>query len=525
MTGFVSLIGAGPGDPGLITALGLERLREADAVVFDALVNPRLLSEAKAGARLIDAGKRGKSGGASGGGSGGGQGEKKLTQDETNQLLVDLAGKGLAVVRLKGGDPYLFGRGAEEAAYLARHGVSCEVVPGVTSGIAAPMYAGIPVTHRKVASTVTFVTGHERPGKDGSGVDYKSLAGLIGVGGTVCFYMGVGRLSEIVSRLVEWGVDAGTPTAVVQWGTRTMQRSVKGRLDDIETLMEAKGIGSPAIIVVGAVAGLDEPGLDFFEARPLFGKRVLVTRTRQQASELSKQLEALGAEVLEAPTIEVVPRDDWSEVDEVIHGVGRYDWLVLTSSNAVELLGERLAALRLDARHLAGVKVASVGEATTASLLSELGIRADFEPTRTMGCGLAKELIEGHDLAGRSVLLLRADIARPGLPKLLGEAGAKVTELAMYETRMAAGLPGGVLEALAGGGVDWVTFTSSSTASNLVALLGSQRGLLEGVRTASIGPTTSETMRGLGLAVTVQAEPSHVAGLVSAIVGKIEKTS
>ncbi len=507
MTGFVSLIGAGPGDPGLITVIGLERLRAADAVVFDALVNPRLLAEAKPGARLIDAGKRG--------------GDHNLTQEQTNQLLVDLAGEGLRVVRLKGGDPYLFGRGAEEVAYLARHGVKCDVVPGITSGIAAPMYAGIPVTHRKVASTVTFVTGHEEPGKAESGVDYESLAGLVKVGGTVCFYMGIGQLPRIVASLVGYGLDAGTPTAVVQWGTRTTQRSVKGRLDAIEKLIEAEGIGAPAIIVVGEVAGLDEPGLDFFTARPLFGNRVLVTRTRQQASELSRQLEALGAEVLEAPTIEVVPTEDYSAVDEAVKGVGRFDWLVLTSSNAVELLGERMAVLGLDARHLAGVKIASVGEATTASLLSGLGIRADFVPKRTMGDGLAAELIERHDLSGRSVLLLRADIARPGLPKMLGKAGAAVTELAMYETRMAAALPDGVLDALKQGEVDWVTFTSSSTVSNLVALLGDQRGFLEGVKTASIGPVTSETMRGLGIAVTVQAEQSHVRGLVEAVVGKI----
>jgi len=509
MTGFVSLIGAGPGDPGLITALGLERLRAADAVVFDALVNPRLLGEAKAGARLIDVGKRGRN-----------RGDHKLTQDQTNELLVDLAGEGLQVVRLKGGDPYLFGRGAEEAAYLARHGVKCEVVPGITSGIAAPMYAGIPVTHRKVASTVTFVTGHEQPGKAESGVDYEALSGLIKVGGTVCFYMGIGQLPGIVARLIEYGLDAGTPTAVVQWGTRTAQRSVKGRLDAIERLIEAECIGAPAIILVGQVAGLDEPGLDFFTSRPLFGKRVLVTRTRQQASALSQQLEAMGAEVLEAPTIQVLPTVDWGPVDEAVRNVGQYDWLVLTSSNAVELLGERLSALELDSRHLAGVKIASVGEATTASLRSVLGIRADFVPARTMGEGLAAELIEQHDLAGRSVLLLRADIARPRLPKMLAEAGAAVTELAMYETKIADGLPGGVIEALAGGEVDWVTFTSSSTVSNLVTLLGENKGLLTGIQTASIGPVTSQTMRELGVVVTVQAEQSHVSGLVEAILGK-----
>ncbi len=507
MTGFVSLIGAGPGDPGLITAKGLDRLRVADVVVFDALVNPRLLREARAGARLIDVGKRG--------------GAHKLTQDETNDLLVALAGEGLAVVRLKGGDPYLFGRGAEEAAYLARHGVGCEVVPGITSGIAGPAYAGIAVTHRKVASTVTFVTGHEQPGKAESGVDYKSLAGLIAVGGTVCFYMGIGQLARIVASLVEHGLRSDVPAAVVQWGTRTKQRSVRGRLDGIEGLIKEAGIGSPAIILVGLVAGLEEPGLDYFTSRPLFGQRVLVTRTRQQASGLSAELEALGAEVLEAPTIEIVPVADFVAVDEAIGEIGKWDWLILTSPNAVGVLGDRMSALGLDARHLAGVKIASVGEATSESLASRLGVRADFVPEHTMGEALAAELIDKEGVAGSSVLLLRADIARPALPRLLGEGGALVTELVVYETKMAGGLPGEVLEALRGGEVDWVTFTSSSTVSNLVALLGDERGLLGGVKTASIGRVTSGTMRELGVGVTVEAEGASVGGLVDAVLGVV----
>ncbi len=507
MTGFVSLIGAGPGDPGLITAKGLDRLRRADVVVFDALANPRLLREARSDARLIDVGKRG--------------GAHKLTQDQTNQLLVDLALEGLAVVRLKGGDPYLFGRGAEEAAFLARHGVGCEVVPGITSGIAAPAYAGIPVTHRKVASTVTFVTGHEDPGKADTAVDYTSLAGLISAGGTSCFYMGIGQLPRIVASLTQNGLDASTPAAVVQWGTRTKQRSVRGPLNGIEQLIKERGIGSPAIILVGQVAGLDEPGLDFFTARPLFGQRVLVTRTRQQASQLSLRLEELGAEVYEAPTIEVVPPTDWGEVDQAIRGIGGYGWLILTSGNGVEALADRMGALGLDARHLAGVKVASVGEATSEALARRLGIRPDFVPERTMGEALAQEMIAREDVTGQKMLLLRADIARPALPKLLGDAGAEVTELVVYQTKIAAGLPGDVMEALKDGGIDWVTFTSSSTAGNLVELLGGERSLLDGVKTASIGPVTSGTMRELGLDITVEAGKSNVSGLVEALVGAV----
>jgi len=503
-TGFVSLIGAGPGDPGLITAKGLDRLRAGEVVVFDALVNPRLLGEARTDAQQIDVGKRG--------------GDHKLTQDQTNQLLVDLAKDGLDVVRLKGGDPYLFGRGAEEAAFLAERGVKCEIIPGITSGIAAPMYAGIPVTHRKVASTVTFVTGHEDPSKADTAVDYKSLAGLIAAGGTACFYMGIGQLPRIVSSLTAHGLSAQTPSAIIQWGTRTKQRSVRGALGKIEQLIKEQGIGAPAIILVGQVAGLDEPGLDFFTSRPLFGKRILVTRTRQQASQLSVGLEALGAEVFEAPTIRLVPPADWREVDQAIQDIKGYDWLVLTSPNGVDALADRFSALGLDARHLSGVKVASVGDATGQALTRRLGIRPDFVPKRTMGEALAQELIAGHDLAEKKLLLVRADIARPALPKLLTEAGAEVCELVAYQTKPAEGLPDEAIEALRQGEIDWVTFTSGSTVSNLVRLLGDERGLLDRLKTASIGPMTSETMRDSGLAITVEARESCVPGLIDAIV-------
>ncbi len=503
MTGFVSLIGAGPGDPGLITAMGLDRLRRADVVVFDALANPRLLDEARPDARQIDVGKRG--------------GDHKLTQDQTNQLLVDLAQEGLQVVRLKGGDPYLFGRGAEEAAFLAGHGVKCQVIPGITSGIAAPAYAGIPVTHRKVASTVTFVTGHEDPTKTDTAVDYQSLAGLISAGGTACFYMGIGQLPRIVSSLTQHALDPATPAAVVQWGTRAKQRSVRGSLESIEQLIQEQGISSPAIILVGQVAGLNEPGLDFFTSRPLFGRSVLVTRTRQQASALSRGLDELGAEVYEAPTIQVVPPRDWSEVDRQVKAIGGYDWLILTSANGAGALADRLEALGLDARHLSGVKVASVGQATTDELARRLSIRPDFVPRRTMGEALADELIAEQDVRGRKVLLLRADIARPALPKRLTEAGAEVTELTAYQTRIADGLADEVVTALREGRIDWVTFTSSSTADNFVKLLGDERTLLDRVQTASIGPVTSQTLRELGLEVTLEASPSSVQGLIDAL--------
>lgn len=497
-------MGAGPGDPSLITVAGLERLRRADAVVYDALANPRLLDEAPPHARRIDAGKRAR--------------EHRLTQDQTNALLSDLAREGLFVVRLKGGDPYLFGRGAEEAAYLARQGIKVEVIPGITSGIAAPMYAGIPVTHREHASSVTFITGHEDPTKPESNVDYAALAELIAAGGTACIYMGVGRLAAIRDALIAGALSPDTPVAVVQWGTLPRQRSVRGTLGTIADAVERAGVAAPAIIVVGAVAAIREPSLDFFTRRPLFGQTVLVTRTRQQASKLREQLEAAGAAVLEAPTIEVAPVDDFKAVDDALRRLADWDWLVLTSANAVDALADRLAALGLDARALAGVRVAVIGDATAQRLDERLRVRADFEPRRAVSEAFVEELASRETLAGRRALLLRADVARPALAEGLRAQGCDVTDLAIYETRLAAALPDDALAALREGRVQWVTFTSASTARNLVTLLGEERALLERVRIASIGPVTSEAVRELGLKVAVEAPAAGVEALAAAIV-------
>lgn len=502
--GRVCLVGAGPGDPGLITRAGLERLRSAQVVVYDALVNPLLLEEAPAQAQRIDVGKRG--------------GCHKLSQDQINELLLAKAREGKFVVRLKGGDPYLFGRGAEEVSYLARHGIACEVIPGVTSGLAAPAAAGIPVTHRQLASTVTLVTGHEDPTKPASAVDYAALARLAAAGGTLCLYMGAGRLRAITEALIAQGLAPDTPAAVVQWGTLPGQRSVRERLGGLADAVEQAGLGSPAIIVVGAVAGIDEPGLDFFTRRPLFGRRVLITRTRQQASLLRQQLAELGAHVLEAPTIEIVPPERWDEVDRTIRDIARYDWLVLTSINGAAALAERMSALGLDARHLAGVRVAAIGQPTAQAIRQHLGINADLVPTQFVAESLAGELIAQQDMQGKRVLLLRADIARPALPELLTQAGAQVTDLAIYQTRLARELPVDVLEALWQRQVEWVTFTSSSTARNLVQLLGEEANLLESVKIASIGPITSRTVRELGYAVAAEAKRSDIDGLVEAIV-------
>lgn len=498
-------MGAGPGEPGWITVRGMELLRGAEVVFFDALANPVLLDEAPTSAERIDVGKRAK--------------EHKLSQDETNALLVAKAREGKRVVRLKGGDPYLFGRGAEEVAYLTQHGIVCEVVPGITSGIAAPMAAGIAVTHREHASTVTFVTGHEDPTKEESSVDYSALAGLIKAGGTACIYMGVGRLALISAELIRYGLVPETPVAVVQWGATPRQRTVRSTLATADSDVKAAGIGAPAMIVVGAVAGMQLPGLDFFTRRPLFGQRILITRTRQQASELRRRLAALGADVLEAPTLELVEPDEavWQRVDEAIAGIQSYAWLILTSVNGVEALASRLFKLGKDARALAGVRIAAVGDATAEALVEHLRIRADLIPTRFVAESLAAELIAKHDVSGKRVLLLRADIARPELPKRLAAAGADVTELTVYQTRRPASLPENVLLALREKQVDWITFTSASTARNLVELLGADRGLIQGIKLASIGPVTSQAMRESGLVPMIEASESNVQGLVQAL--------
>lgn len=519
--GKVFLVGAGPGDAGLITVRGLEVLCRADIVVYDALANPVLLREAPAHAELIDVGKRAK--------------EHKLSQDQINQLLVDKAVAPLShrrkdqsdepptVVRLKGGDPYLFGRGAEEAAYLARRDVECEVVPGVTAGVAVPAYAGVPITHRQLASTVSFVTGHEDPTKSDSSVDYAALAQLIRAGGTACFYMGVGRLSAICQSLQQHGLDNDWPVAVIQWGTRSKQRSLRSTLTNAAADVQAAQLGAPAIIVVGKVAAIDEPGLDFFQRRPLLGQTILVTRSRQQASDLSRKLIELGAEVIEAPTIELVEPTDWTHVDPTLKRIHDFDWLVLTSVNGVAALAQRLAALDLDARHLAGVKLATIGDATAHALQQQLGVRADLIPTRFVAESLAGEMIAKHGVKGKRCLLLRADIARPALPKLLTEAGAEVIDLAVYETKTAEALPNEACDALQNGDIDWVTFTSSSTVRGFAALLKGKCIPTPNFKIASIGPITSQTVSEIGWEVAIEASQSTIGGLTDALLSTVKQ--
>lgn len=506
VSGRVYLVGAGPGDPGLITVRGLELLREAEVVIYDALANESLLAEVPARAELIDAGKRAK--------------QHKLTQDQTNALLYEKAAAGKRVVRLKGGDPYVFARGGEEAIYLHERGIPVEVVPGITSGIAGPAYAGIPITHRHVAVTATFITAHEDPSKPDTQLDYAPLAALTQKGGTLCFYMGVGRIDRIVAELEKYGTDPQTPAAIVQWGTMPEQRSLRTSLHELPGAIERSGIKAPAIIVVGPVAGLEAEAMSWFESRPLFGQTIGITRTRQQASSLRRELELLGARVIESPTIEIVPPNEQTlqEVDAVISEISSFDWLVLTSSNAVDALHDRLDALGCDARQLAGVRVAVIGDATAARLRERLGLRPDLLPERQIGESLANTFIERGEAAGKRFLMLRADIARASLPEVLREAGATVVDLAIYQTRPAASLSDEMLRALASGEIDWLSFTSRSTVTNFIELLGKNRAWLNGVRIASIGPLTSEAIRDAELAVSVEAKKFNVAGLVDALI-------
>ncbi len=517
--GVIYLVGAGSGDPGLITVRGAKLLERADVVVYDALANPALLNFCRADVEKIYVGKQAAA--------------HSFTQEQINALLVEKGRAGKRVVRLKGGDPFVFGRGGEECEALGAAGIRFEVVPGITAAIAAACYAGIPVTHRDFNSSFTLITGHEKEmeyeseehGRDahatqqagggGSDIDWGAVARLPCVG----FYMGVKALPRIVERLVVNGMDAGMPVAVIEWGTTARQRTVTGTLLDIAGRVAAAKISPPALTIVGKVVTL-RPIMNWFEKRPLFGQTVVVTRTRQQASMLSEKLEELGANVIEAPTIEVVPPLDWGEVDAALRSVGDYDWVVFTSQNGVELTKRRMMEIGLDARAFARVKVAAIGEVTADAVREQLCLKVDLMPGSFVAEALAEELVKAGKVKGKRFLLLRADIARLVLVEKLSEGGAaEVRDVAVYETRRAAELPGNLVEELAAGRVNWVTFTSSSTAKNFVALLGAEyREKLKGVKLASIGPITSETMRELELEATVQAEQFDIGGLVEAIV-------
>jgi uroporphyrinogen III methyltransferase/synthase len=522
--GLVYLVGAGPGDPGLLSLRAAVLLGTATVVAYDRLAPAEALRLCRPDARLVYVGKSPQ--------------RHALSQDEINELLVTAAAAGEAVVRLKGGDPFVFGRGSEEAQACRAAGVGYEVVPGVTSAVAGPAYAGIPVTHRGLAPAFAVVTGHEDPTKDETQVDYAALAAFPG---TLVLLMGVGRIGAIADALRAAGRPGTTPVAVVQWASTPRQRTLVATLETVADRLAEAGLVSPAVIVVGEVAALHTE-LAWFEGpqgegerqraggrgsssndwvtqrRPLHGLRVLVPRTRHQASELSSRLRTLGAEPVEAPTIAIEPTREPDALRGRIAELaeGAFDWVALTSVNGVAAVWEHLTATGGDARMLAGVRIAVVGSGT-AQALRDHGLEPDLVPGRYTTRGLAAALLATG--APARVLLPRADIATPTLRELLRAAAWDVVEVEAYRTVPVAELDPAVADQVRHGGVDVVAFASSSTVRNLVELLGGPPH--RDVRVASIGPVTSDACRRLGLRVDAEAEPHDVDGLVRAVVAAV----
>jgi uroporphyrinogen III methyltransferase / synthase len=490
--GIVYLVGAGPGDPGLMTARSLELIAAADAIFYDRLIPPGALDGARDDAELVYVGKQ--------------PGVPSVPQDEIGERLVAAAREGRGVVRLKGGDPFVFGRGGEEGEAVREAGVEFEVVPGVTAGVAATAYAGIPVTHRDDASAVAFVTGHEDPHKKESAIDWPALARFPG---TLVFYMGVKRLGENAAALIAAGRDADEPAAAIERGTWPGQRTVSATLGTIAEAVEREAVKAPALIVVGEVAKRREQ-LAWLERRPLHGRRVVVTRARAQASGLAATLRALGAEAVELPAIRIEPRIETAEVGAAVAALGDYALVCLTSPNGVRLLFEAMAEAGVDARALAGATVAAIGPGT-ARALAERGIVADVVPERFVAEALV-EALAAVEVEGKRVLVARAAEARDVLPDALRERGAKVDVVALYETVRE---EPGEDEIEAAQDADYVTFTSSSTVTNLAEALGDR--FPGSARIVSIGPITSETIRAKGLEVHVEAEQHDIDGLLTAL--------
>ncbi len=499
MSGKVYLVGAGPGDPELITIKGLECIQNADVIIYDYLASPRLLKHAREHAEIIYVGKKG--------------GDHTLSQDRINALIAEKAQKGFTVTRLKGGDPFIFGRGGEEAEVLIDARIPFEIIPGVTSAIAAPAYAGIPLTHRKFTATVAFVTGHEDPTKAESNVDWGALARGIG---TIVFLMGVKNLPHITDRLMHHGMSPETPVALVRWGTTPKQTTVSGTLDTIVQRTKAAGLKPPAIIVVGHVVKLREK-MQWFETRPLMGQCIVVTRAREQASDLVKRLSDLGAECLECPTIKVSPPEDVKPLDRAIENLSSYDWLIFTSVNGVNFFFERLFQKNKDVRVLKDIHTAVIGPATEKRLF-DFGLKSDIVPETYRAESVVKAFA-GKDVTGKKILLPRAKEARPVLPLELKKMGAVVDEVTAYRTHAVKDNAEVLSARLKERSIDMITFTSSSTVKNFRALFPDEdlKVLMGGVTIAGIGPVTADTARDLGFDVHIVAESYTIPGLCQAI--------
>jgi uroporphyrinogen III methyltransferase/synthase len=500
--GKVVLVGAGPGDEGLLTLKGKAALEQAEVVVYDLLANPRLLDLAPAGARRINAGKR--------------AGKHVLSQDQTNALLVKLGRSGKRVVRLKGGDPYVFGRGGEEALALRAAGVDFEVVPGISSGVAALAYAGIPLTHRGLATSAVFVTGQERSGKP---LQARTLKALAQLDATLVFFMATEAAARVCGQLVKAGKPASTPAACVMSGTRPEQRTLVSTLGRLAADMAAGGFGAPGLLVVGPVAGLHGQ-LDWFERRPLFGRRYLVTRSREQASGLSRRLRELGADVRELPAIRIEALPLTGAMRRQLKGLGRLDWAVFSSANGVEHFFGRLLQAGLDARALGGLRLAAVG-ASTAEALAARGLRADLVPSSFDAEHLLKALLPrlARQGARRGVLLVRAREGRDVLLKGLAAAKVKAVDLAVYSTLAGAADGRAAAAELEAGRVDGVSFGSSSTVAHFRGLFSAAQWarLRPKVRAYVLGPITRASAEAAGLRVAAEAAEASIPSLVQSI--------
>ena len=494
-TGKVYLVGAGPGNLGLVTLRAKECIERADVIVYDHLANPEMLGWARENCEIIYAGKK--------------AGEHALKQDEINNLLVGKAREGKQVVRLKGGDPFVFGRGAEEAKAIVDAGIPFEIVPGITSAIAGPAYAGIPVTYRAENSHVTFFTGHEDPSKIKSAIDY---AGLAKLGGTQVMLMGVERIDAITKEMLAHGVRTDLPVALVRWATTGRQETLTGMLSDIAKKVVDLGFESPAVAVFGDVVALRKD-LNWYEQRPLSGKRIVVTRTRKQAGALSNQLRELGADVFELPTIRIEPPTDLREFAELVQDAHTYDWIVFTSPNGVDAFFEIFYKLYDDAREIGGVKIAAIGPAT-AQCVRNFHLHVDLQPEEFVAEAIVREFQKQGGVENLRILLARAEKARDVLPREISKLGAIVDEGFAYRTVPETRDITGAQRRLLDEGADLITFTSSSTVENFLAL-----GLPwpKGMQVASIGPITSKTAIEHGLKIDIEARRHDIDGLVEAI--------
>ena len=517
MAGLVSLVGAGPGDPGLITVRGAQCIQEADVVIYDRLAHPDLLRHAKPDAELIYVGKQAD--------------RHTLKQEEINALIVERALAGKRVCRLKGGDPFVFGRGGEEAEVCVENGITFEIVPGVTSAIAAPAYAGIPVTHRDAASSFAVITGHERDDRRESGErapgdaeGRRNWANIANAADTLLFLMGVENLSEIVTQLIIHGRSGDTPIALVRWGTWADQETLVSTLSDVVELVRERGFQAPAVTIVGEVVRLREK-LRWIEKRPLYGKSILVTRAREQSSALLEQIRILGGKAIEFPTIRIVPQTDYTALDNAVRHLSDYHWVVFTSVNAIKSFRERMKICGLDARSFGNCKVAAIGPATGEALLG-MGISADYVPERFV----SESIIEGwpdNDMIGRRVLIPRALEARDFLPDELTKQGAIVDIVAAYTTLPDVQNAHEVRAKLLAGEVDYITFTSSSTVTNFVDAIGIENiaFIRPNVKVACIGPITADTAEKCGLTADVSSNEHTIPGLLNAIIADIQAMS